>query len=795
MSELPPLEVSQRTRKRVAGRLLPFIFIIFLINCIDWSGVPFAHSRLSHELGFSGTVYGLGAGLFVIGYVVLGVPGAIIVERWSARKWIACIMISWGVFTVLSGFIRTAGQFYITRFALGLAEASLFPGLLAYLTHWFRSQDRARAISCLYASIPAASLISAPIAGLLLERRWLGMSGWRWLFVVEGMPAILLGIITIFYLTDWPFRANWLSKDEREWLTTELEGEKNAKKRIDDYTIWEALSDKRIWLLTLAWCSLVVNFTVASILMNMFVKSHSGLSNSTVATLFALVALAGLVGIVVNSWHSDRTGERRWHAIIPLAICGLLYLLVIAIQQSFPLTIALFVLFGLFVRAAYPVVWSLPSVILSGSAAAATFGLINSIGRLGGVAGPIALGFLSARTHSLTAGFAFTGFAYLLSAVLLLLLRIDAPVSGTSSGMIFQGRATPLPSQDDLENIVGHHQSQQETNLGMSCLRIVRQQRAKALWRALAWAFGCNLLLLFLLGGISLTVGYMLGLYVYWKHSQGNAVVLWFRRFHTGMVRRTRFNSLLHRAIRGIGGSVSIQDSSFRYSYWVRPGRMFLLYFSWFAVFLACYVFSLFLVMPIWTKLNLKSNPDPTIAVVFVITVIAVISIAVWYVRKRAYVSLEAQEWSSSLDKVLSGILDRKSVLYGTVLIRCEDAFWQQAVCQALTKATAAIIDLSEMSENVLWELQTALARLPPSCIILAFPTGGETPDVLPDTFRSKLGTRINTNAIGSCSLFGYPSRVGWWFTRGSMSKAKELQRKIAHAVETRNLAIPVPKP
>src|SRR5262245_28305852 len=218
-------EVGIRARRRVALRLLPFVFLMYIVNYIDRVNVSFANLRMSADLGFSDRVYGLGVGIFYISYVLFEIPGAIIVERWSARKWIARIMISWGLITVLTGFVRTAGEFYVARFFLGLAEASFFPGMIVYLTHWFRLRERSRAIACLYAAVPTSSLVGAPIAGWLLGVHWWQLAGWRWLFIMEGIPAIVLGIATIFYLTDRPSEARWLPQDEREWLKKELQAE------------------------------------------------------------------------------------------------------------------------------------------------------------------------------------------------------------------------------------------------------------------------------------------------------------------------------------------------------------------------------------------------------------------------------------------------------------------------------------------------------------------------------------------------------------------------------------------
>jgi MFS transporter, ACS family, tartrate transporter len=274
ISELP--EVGRRARQRVAYRLLPFVFLIYVVNYIDRVNVSFANLRMSTDLGFSDSVYGLGVGMFYLTYVLFEIPGAIIVERWSARKWIARIMISWGVVTILTGFVHSAGQFYLARFCLGLAEASFFPGMIVYLTHWFSARDRCRAIACFYIAVPTASLIGSPIAGWLLGVHWWSLAGWRWLFILEGIPAIVLGIATIFYLTDWPSQAGWLPDDERDWLVGKLQAELQAKKRIRDYTILRAFCDNRVLLLIPCWFLALSGFLGNIYWLPTFVKRLSG---------------------------------------------------------------------------------------------------------------------------------------------------------------------------------------------------------------------------------------------------------------------------------------------------------------------------------------------------------------------------------------------------------------------------------------------------------------------------------------------------------------------------------------
>src|SRR5438552_12130912 len=222
-SSTPPGgEIVRRARHRIARRLLPFLFLLYVIAFLDRMNVGAAALQMPRDLGFSEGVIGFGAGIFFLGYFLLEIPGALIVERWSARLWIARIMISWGLMTVLMAFIQTAHQFYLVRFLVGAAEAGFFPGVIVSLTHWFRSQDRATALAFFYAANPLSYVIGSPLAGLLLGLSWLGMRGWRWLFIIEGIPAAVVGIITLWYLTDWPRTADWLLADDQLWISTAL---------------------------------------------------------------------------------------------------------------------------------------------------------------------------------------------------------------------------------------------------------------------------------------------------------------------------------------------------------------------------------------------------------------------------------------------------------------------------------------------------------------------------------------------------------------------------------------------
>src|SRR5262245_57361764 len=238
------IDIAEETRRRVARRLMPFIFILYIVSYLDRVNVGFAALQMRRELALSGAVFGFAGGIFFIGYFLLEVPGAILAELWSARKWIARIMITWGIVASVTGLIQNAQQFYWLRFLLGISEAGFVPGILVYMTHWFRPADRGRAIAMFFAAAPASTIVGGPLAAILLKLNWFGYSGWRWLFILEGIPAIVLGLVSLLYLTDSPIEARWLRPDQRVWLAGELENER-AERR-DRVSVWQALTDTNV---------------------------------------------------------------------------------------------------------------------------------------------------------------------------------------------------------------------------------------------------------------------------------------------------------------------------------------------------------------------------------------------------------------------------------------------------------------------------------------------------------------------------------------------------------------------
>jgi len=433
-----PLEpaVAQRARKRIAWRLLPFLFLLYMIAFLDRMNVSAAALQMPHDLGFNDNVVGLGAGMFFIGYMVLEIPGALIAERWSARRWIARIMISWGIITAVMAFIHTAREFYLVRFLVGAAEAGFLPAVIVYVSHWFRNEDRAKAIGVFYAASPLSYVAGSPLAGLLLGISWLGLRGWRWLFILEGIPAVVFGVITIFYLTDWPRDAKWLLPAERDWINGQLENEKRAKQKIRSYTIWQAFAQRDVILLTLAYfCATTGGYGVAFWLPSIL-KRLSGQSDMRITLFAALPYLAGFLAQQLNGWHSDRTLERRWHAAVSIFLCGVSLLLAVIYGSSLAIAVALFCLVGASYYSFHPCFWAVPTAFLSESAAAASIGLINSVGNLGGFFGPMMMGYLVNRTHSFRAGLLYLVGSLCLSGILMLVVgagRRSLPRAGQAA--------------------------------------------------------------------------------------------------------------------------------------------------------------------------------------------------------------------------------------------------------------------------------------------------------------------------------------------------------------------------
>jgi len=410
--------------RKIVRRLLPFLFLLYITAFIDRVNVGFAGLDMTRELNFSNEVFGFGAGIFFFGYCVLEIPGAMLAQAWSARKWIAGIMIAWGMLAALTGLIHTAAQFNTIRFLLGLAEGGFFPAVVVYLTHWFRQEDRAKAVAMFMAAIPVSNAVGAPVAGLLLRIHWFGLSGWRWLLILEGIPAFLGGIITLFYLTDWPKDARWLTPGERQWIIGELDREAQEKKNEHRHmSIWNALRQPMVLALAISYFLVNTTGYGLNIWLPKMVQKFPGLTTLQVSLVAAIPPLCAVPAMLIIGWHSDKTGERKGHAAWAAIAAGIGLGLSQWVGGIPTLVVAGFAIATMGVMSYYPPFWALPTRLLSDTSAAASFGFINLIANFGGFAGPYMVGFLTDRTGTYFAGVLLLVSTAILAGVVLSVLR------------------------------------------------------------------------------------------------------------------------------------------------------------------------------------------------------------------------------------------------------------------------------------------------------------------------------------------------------------------------------------
>ena len=411
---------------KVSRRLLPYLFILYVTAYLDRINVGFAQLQMKSALGFSDTVYGLGTGIFFIGYFLFEVPSNLILAKTGARVWIARIMITWGVISSAMAIVRTPAEFYGLRFLLGVAEAGFFPGVIYYLSQWFPAQARAAAISRFMTAAAVSGMIGGPLSAMLFTLDGVGgLAGWQWIFVAEGIPSVLLGITTLWFLTDRPSEATWLSSAERELLVQTLRTETEGITRRGPISLRRALLHPTVWRLSALSFTLLVGLYSISFWLPQIVQSRSGRGIVAVALLSSIPYGAAAVAMVLVGAHSDRTGERCRH-IAGSALIGAVGIAATALIQTPAGGLAALSLAAIGVFSAIPVFWSLPTAFLSGTAAAGAIALINSVGNLGGFVGP----YLVGRVRDMTGGFAgsllFVALLLCVSATLALSLRGSA---------------------------------------------------------------------------------------------------------------------------------------------------------------------------------------------------------------------------------------------------------------------------------------------------------------------------------------------------------------------------------
>jgi len=425
-------DLATATLRKISQRLIPFLFLLYVIAWLDRVNVGFAALQMNSDLKFSSAAFGFGSGIFFAGYCLFEVPSNIILERVGARLWIARIMVSWGLISAGMMFVRTPATFCVLRFLLGVAEAGFFPGVVYYLSLWYPARERARAIAGFMAAIPVTGLIGGPLSGALLglDGYW-GLKGWQWLFLLEGLPAIILGIVTAFYLTDRPELASWLRADERDWLISELTRERQASPA--QHLILEALTNGTVWLLGIIFLLVAAGFYGYSFWSPLIVQSLFRIGNLGVGLILGGISAITILCMLLNSAHSDRTNERRIHIAVPLSLMGVGFLACAILHQPI-LLIAALALVPIGHCSSYGPFWSMPTHFLTGQAAASGVALVATIASVGGFLGPALIGYLKNRTETHTTAFILLGVAALIAGLLSLSLRNSTVLRGQQVG-------------------------------------------------------------------------------------------------------------------------------------------------------------------------------------------------------------------------------------------------------------------------------------------------------------------------------------------------------------------------
>lgn len=432
-------ELETRALRKVTLRIVPFVMLLYFIAFIDRVNIGFAALTMNKELGFSPTVFGFGAGIFFLGYFLFEVPSNLVLDKVGARIWIARVMITWGLISGAMAFVQGPNSFYALRFLLGAAEAGFFPGIILYLSYWFPARQRAAVTAIFMAAAPLSTVLGSPVSGALLEMHGLlGLSGWQWMFIIEAVPAIILGVMVLFYMTDRPEKAKWLRDDERNWLVTTMNAEAAKKAATASHSVWRGLADPRVIALSLVYFGTSAGLYTLGIWAPQIIKEF-GLSSLQVGFLNALPGIVAIVAMVVWARHSDRSGERAWH-VVGACLLASLGLVLAGFAGSVLAVLLALTLVNIGISSAKPPLWSMPTLFLSGSAAAAGIATINSIGNLGGFVGLAMIGWIKDITGSFQGGLFFVAGLLVLSAVLTLVLARSQRTSAATA-------ANGLPQQ------------------------------------------------------------------------------------------------------------------------------------------------------------------------------------------------------------------------------------------------------------------------------------------------------------------------------------------------------------
>ena len=416
-----PVSLAERSLSRIRWRLLPFLGLLYVVSYLDRVNISFAKLTMNAAIGIDDAMYAFGAGIFFIGYFLFEVPSNLIMERVGASRWIARIMITWGLISAGTAFVTGPTSFVTMRFLLGVAEAGFFPGILLYLTYWFPASERARVVGLFMVALPLSGLIGSPLSGELMRLTGLGLAGWQWMLIIEGVPAVLLGIACLAWLPDRPADARWLEPDEREWLTITLAAERRAVSNHGYSTVRAALVQPRVWALAAAYFGVVLALYGFNFWLPSLIAAH-GVDLRYTGWIAALPFLCGAPFMVWWGRRSDRKGERVVHLIV-VAVLGFAGFAAASVVESLSGQIFCLCLAVMGVYGAFPVFWTLPTAFLTGTAAAAGIALINSVGNLAGYFGPQVVAWLTRGGSDFGRALFALGLSMLIPAVVVLALR------------------------------------------------------------------------------------------------------------------------------------------------------------------------------------------------------------------------------------------------------------------------------------------------------------------------------------------------------------------------------------
>jgi MFS transporter, ACS family, tartrate transporter len=419
--DAPSIEAS--TIATIHRRIIPYLLVLYAVAYLDRTNISYAALTMNPELGMSDRQFGFSASIFFLGYFFFEVPSNIALSRFGARRWIGGIMISWGIVAVITGFVQNVTHLYILRFLLGATEAGFFPGVAFYLTCWFPRRHRAKAMATFLLAQIACNVLGAPISGFVMDHvTWFSLYGWRWTIILEGLPAVLLGLCTQKYLDDDPGKTDWLSAEQKTWLARELAAESQASLE-NDMAWWRYLSNPHVLYLAVTYVFIVMAIYGATFWTPIIIKGlEESLSNTTIGLLLVIPTLIGGVAMWINGWHSDKTMERRWH-VVGVVLIGAIGFFLLAVTTDVWLSIVWFCLISVAAYGYVGVWWTIPTSFLSGSSAAVGLAAINSVGNLGGFFGPNVVGMLVSSTGNQKAGLVFLGISFVIGAVMLALFR------------------------------------------------------------------------------------------------------------------------------------------------------------------------------------------------------------------------------------------------------------------------------------------------------------------------------------------------------------------------------------